>query len=142
MPLPSKEKIEKAIHNENNVTIMEQTSSKIKKEKNDILQRLQLSRDTLKEYHNQLKHYRYIEKIKDIVLGNYIRWINLSNPENLTLTRGAIVTEFKETDETIYLVCKTQFNRFFNVDINKCIVFQKLNSQEETLLAVINYLEK
>jgi len=142
MPLPSKEKIEKAIDNENNVTIMEQTSSKIKKEKNDILQRLQLSRDTLKEYHTQLKHYRYIEKIKDIVLGNYIRWINLSNPENLTLTRGAIVTEFKETDETIYLVCKTQFNRFFNVDINKCIVFQKLNPQEETLLAVINYLEK
>ena len=33
MPLPSKEKIEKAIDNENNVTIMEQTSSKIKKEK-------------------------------------------------------------------------------------------------------------
>lgn len=142
MPLPSKEKIEKAIGNESNANIMKQTSSKIKKEKNDILQRLQLPHDTLKSYHSQLKNYRYIEKIKDIVLGNYIRWINLSNPENLTLTHGAIVTEFKETDDTIYLVCKTQFNRFFNVDINKCIVFQKLNPQEETLLAVINYLEK
>jgi len=142
MPLPSKEKIEKAIENETNANIMELTTSKIKKEKNDILQRLQLSRDTLKHYHAQLKHYRYIEKVKDIILGNYIRWINLTDPANLKLTHGAIVSEFKETNDTIYLVCKTQFNRFFSVDMNKCIIFQKLNPQEETLLAVINYLEK
>ena len=29
-----------------------------------------------------------------------------------------------------------------HADINKCILFQKLNIHEETLLAVINYLDK
>ena len=49
---------------------------------------------------------------------------------------------FVETPETIYIVCKNALGRFFNVDIHKCLVFQKLNTQEETLLAVINYLNK
>ena len=142
MPLPTKEDIENALEKNTNMGILNLTTSKIKQEKNDILQRLQFSREQLKKCHTQLKQYRYIENIEDIVLGNYIRWINLSNPENIKLTNGAIVSDFKETDKTIYLVCKTHFGRFFHVDTNKCLVFQKFNHQEETLLAVINYLEK
>ena len=114
---------------ENNISILELTQSKIKQEKNDILQRLQLDRTKLKLFHKKLKQYRYIQSIQDIVVGNYIRWINVSNPENIRLTNGAIVTDFKEAEETTYLVYK-------------CLLFQKLNLQEETLLAVINYLEK
>ena len=142
MPLPTKDDIEHALEKESNTSILNLTSAKIKQNKNDILQRLQLPREKLKEYHNSLKNYRFVDSINDIVLGNYIRWINLTNPENIKLTSGAIVSDFKETPDTIHLVCKTQFGRFFNVDTNKCIIFQKLNSQEETLLAVINYLEK
>jgi hypothetical protein len=142
MPLPSKEAIEKAIEKEENEGIMKLNKGKIKQEKNDILQKLQLPREILKEYHDTLKNYRYIEKLDDILLGNYIRWINLSDPNNLYLTKGAIVSDFRETSDTIHIVCKTQFGRFFNVDLNKCIIFQKLNNQEEILLAVINYLEK
>lgn len=142
MPLPTKDEIENALEKETNKGILDLTSSKIKQEKNDILQRVQLSREQLKNYHTTLKRYRYIDNLKDIIVGNYIRWINLSNPENIRLTNGAFVTDFKETPETIYIVCKNNFGRFFNVDVNKCQVFQKLNHQEETLLAVINYLEK
>lgn len=142
MPLPSKDEIEKALEKDTNNAIMELTPSKIKQEKNDILQRIQLPREQLKSMHESLKRYRYISNIKDIVLGNFIRWINLTNPARLALTNGAFASDFLETDGTIYIVCKTPFNRFFNVDINKCIIFQKLNPQEETLLAVINYLEK
>ena len=142
MPLPSKEEIERALEKQTNNSIMELTSSKIKQEKNDILQRVQISREQLKSMHDSLKRYRYISNIKDIVLGNFVRWINLSDPSQLKLTNGAFVSDFLETDTTIYLVCKTHFNRFFNVDVNRCLVFQKLNPQEETLLAVINYLEK
>ena len=142
MPFPSKEQIQQAMEKENNISILELTQSKIKQEKNDILQRLQLDRTKLKLFHKKLKQYRYIQSIQDIVVGNYIRWINVSNPENIRLTNGAIVTDFKEAEETTYLVCKTLQSRFFNVDINKCLLFQKLNLQEETLLTVINYLEK
>jgi|TARA_B110001469_G_scaffold120862_1_gene129779 hypothetical protein len=142
MPLPSKEMIEKAMVQEHNIRILTLTNSKIKQEKNDILQRLQLDREKLKLFHTKLKSYRFVETTDDIIIGNYIRWINISNPEKIVLTNGAIVTDFKEVSQTVYLVCKTNFGRFFNVDINKCLIFQKFNLQEETLLSVINYLEK
>jgi hypothetical protein len=142
MPLPTKEELEAALEKETNKGILELNSAKIKKDKNDILQRLQLPREVLKEYHTSLKHYRYIDSLDDVILGNFIRWINLSDPERIKLTNGAFVTDFKQTPSTIYIVCKNHFGRFFNIDINKCLLFQKLNDQEETLLAVINYLEK
>ena len=142
MPLPTKDQIEIALEKETNKGILELSSSKIKQEKNDILQRIQLPREQLKKYHETLKRYRYIDNINEIIVGNYIRWINLSNPTSVKLTNGAFVTDFKETPDTIYIVCKNNFGRFFNVDVNKCLFFQKLNHQEETLLAVINYLEK
>ena len=142
MPLPTKEDLEVALEKESNKGILELTPAKIKKEKNDILQRIQLPREVLKEYHASLKHYRYINSLDDVILGNFIRWINLSDPERIKLTNGAFVTDFKQTTSTIYIVCKNHFGRFFNIDINKCLLFQKLNEQEQTLLAVINYLEK
>lgn len=142
MPNFTREKIEHALENETNSKIMELDSTKISQQKNDILQKLQLPRDTLKYFNSTLKYYRYVDNIDDIILGNYIRWINLSNVENLKLTNGAFASDFKETPDTIYLVCKNALGRFFNVDMNKCLIFQKLNAQEETLLAVINYLNK
>jgi len=142
MPLPSKDQIELALEKETNKGILELNSSKISQEKNDILQRLQLSREQLKNYHITLKKYRYIDNIKDVVIGNFIRWINLTRHENISLTNGGFVVDFKETPDTIFITCKNNWGRFFNVDVNKCLIFQKLNPQEETLLAVINYLEK
>ena len=142
MPLPSREEIEKALEAETSQGIMELSSSVIKQQKNDILQRLQIARERLKYYHETLKRYRYIDNINDLVVGNYIRWLNLRDPTSLQLTNGAYIADFKETDTTIYIVCKTSFGRFFSVDVNTCLIFQKLNHQEETILAVINYLEK
>jgi hypothetical protein len=142
MPNFTRDKLEIALENENNAKIMELNSATIAKEKNDILQKLQLPREKLKYFTQTLKYYRYIDSVDDIILGNFIRWLNLSDPENLKLTNGGFVSDFKETPETIYIVCKNALGRFFNVDIHKCLVFQKLNAQEETLLAVINYLNK
>lgn len=142
MPNFTREKIENALENETNAKIMELDSAKIAEEKNNILQKLQLPRDKLKYFTQTLKQYRYVEELDDIILGNYIRWINISDPDNLKLTNGGFVSDFKETEDTIYLVCKNAIGRFFNVDVHKCIIFQKLNAQEETLLAVINYLNK
>ena len=138
----TRDEIESALENERNSKIMELDSSKIAQEKNDILQKLQLPRDKLKYFTQTLRNYRYIDDINDIIVGNYIRWINLGDPEHIKLTNGAFASDFKETPETIYIVCKNAYGRFFNVDLHKCLIFQKLNGQEETLLAVINYLNK
>ena len=58
------------------------TFSKIKNIKNDILQKLQLDKETLKDYHKKLKNYRYIDEINELKYGNFIRSINL-NKETL-----------------------------------------------------------
>lgn len=142
MPNFSKEKVENALENETNSQILELTSSKISQDKNDILQKLQLSREKLLSMTKSLRKYRYIENIDDIILGNYIRWINLNDPSNITITNGAFVNDFIETPETVHIQCKNRYGQFFNVNAKECLIFQKLNAQEETLLAVINYLNK
>ena len=49
--------------------------------------------------------------------GSYIRWISLKNPENLKLTNGGIVCEMKVGDNGIVIVCKNNFNRFFQLNM-------------------------
>ena len=44
-----------ALENESNASIMNLTSAKIKSMKNNILQKLQLDRETLKSFHKKLK---------------------------------------------------------------------------------------
>ena len=58
MPNFTRDKLEIALENENNAKIMELNSATIAKEKNDILQKLQLPREKLKYFNQTLKYYR------------------------------------------------------------------------------------
>ena len=82
-----------ALENESNASIMNLTSAKIKSMKNNILQKLQLDRETLKSFHKKLKGYRYCTDMADVQYGYYVRWIPLKNPENLKLTNGGILMD-------------------------------------------------
>ena len=55
-----------ALDNEENNTIINLTTSKIKNAKNDILQKLQLTKEKLKTFHKKLKEYRYCENLEDV----------------------------------------------------------------------------
>ena len=61
-----------ALENETNSSIMNMTSAKIKDIKNNMLQRLQLDRTTLKTFHKKLKDYRYCSDMNDLQYGFYI----------------------------------------------------------------------
>ena len=144
------EKLVKALDNDNNQNIVdnELDYKKINQAKNDILQQLQLSRDSLKIMHKQLKAYRYIDSMEEVRYGSYIRWIKLNNPEDIKLTNGGIVVDikvFKYEEEGIdeeHLVCRNRMNRLFQIKLNENIVFQKLNDQEQVLLSAMEYLNK
>lgn len=131
----------------------------ITKEKNDILQRLPLDRDELKLFHKKLKGYRYIDNLNDFKIGNYVRWINLKNLLNqekeekenekkekelnikLTLTNGGFICDIVEnTNGKPNLLCRNNFNRLFEVSLNKCIVFQKLNNHENIIMSILQYI--
>jgi hypothetical protein len=132
----------KALENDNNDSIVKLTSQKIKTSKNDILQKLQLPKDKLKELHKKLKEYRYVDEIKDINYGCFLRWINLNNYDNINLTTGAYLCEIQINDSGVGLICKNIFNKHFYVNMNEIILFQKLTNQEQILLSVMNHLNK
>ena len=131
-----------ALENESNSSIMNLTSSKIKEHKNNVLQRLQLKRDTLKNFHRKLKAYRYCSRVNDLQFGHYIRWIPLKDPSNLRLTNGGVVCDIKIFDDHMQVVCKNNLNHFFQIKFDEVVIFQKLSSQERVILGVLDYLGK
>ena len=131
-----------ALENDSNSSIIKLTSAKIKAHKNDILQSLQLDRETLKLYHKKLKQYRYCSEVTDFQPGQFIRWINLKNPDNIKLTNGAFLVDIIFENNKLHLLCRNSSFKVFQVKFDEVIVFQKLSQQENVILTVLDYLEK
>ena len=75
-----------ALDNDDHSNLLNTSYEEIAKDKNDILQQLRFTKEKLKIYHNKLKDYRYVDELNDLKYGQYVRWINIRNPENLKLT--------------------------------------------------------
>jgi len=131
-----------ALDNDNNEGIVDLNMTTIAKNKNDILQKLRLPRNELVALQKKLKLYRYIDDLKDIRFGGYIRWISLKNPEIIKLTNGGIVCDIKEINDDIHIKCKNRMNMIFQTKLSEAIIFQKLNDQEQVILNSLKYLEK
>jgi len=131
-----------ALDNDEHANLLNTSFENIAKDKNDILQQLQLGKDKLKELHKKLKDYRYIEELDDLKYGQYLRWINIRNPDNLYLTTGGIFLDLKLLDTGTHIVCKNNRNRVFQIKLDECILFQKLSEQEQIILQVFKYVSK
>ena len=129
-----------ALENEEHSNLLTTSFEQIAKDKNDILQQLQLETEILKKYHNKLKSYRYIDELNDLKYGQYVRWINIKNPESLKLTNGGIFLEIKLLDTGTHMIIKNNMNRIFQINMDQCIVFQKISDQEKIILLALKYL--
>jgi hypothetical protein len=135
------EMLQAALDNDKNETISNLTYSQIKRDKNDVLQSLQFKSDELKTLHARLGDYRYIENGEDASIGSYVRWISLKVPDRLVLTNGAHVCGISGTQ----LRCKTTHGnrcRFFILNADETILFQKLTEQERIILDAFKFIEK
>jgi len=137
-----KEKIDKLLENEDNSSIIKLTHSKIKETNNNMLQKLQLDRDKLKQFHQKLKKYRYVDELIDIRIGFYIRWVNLRITDNIKLTNGGFICEVKIVNDKVHIVCKNNMNRLIQIKMDECLIFQTISDQEHTLLSIMEYLHK
>jgi len=135
------ENLLKALDNDENESLIDLTTRKIKSMKNDMLQKLQLPKERLKEYHKKLKDYRYVGELHEIRYGAYIRWINLKNIDHLKLTNGGIICDIQVTDTGLWIKCKNNMNRFFQLKLDECLIFQKLSDQEKIILKALDYLQ-
>ena len=131
-----------ALENEQNSSIVNLDSTKIKDIKNNILQKIQLGRDQLKQYHKKLKEYRYCSDLSDLQFGNYIRWISLKDPDNLKLTNGAFYVDYFFEKNMVKIRCKNNRGNYFQIKFDEVLIFQKFNDQEKILLKVMDYLKK
>jgi hypothetical protein len=136
--------LKKALDNDKNETILNLDSRKVLKSKNDLLEQLHLPKGELKTMQKKLKEYRLIDELKEMHFGSYIRWISVKNPDpkNIRLTNGGIVCDIKELNDDIYITCKNNMNRFFQLKMSECIIFQRISNQEKVLLHVMDYLNK
>ena len=128
-----------ALDNDDNIGLLKLDFRKMKTIKNDILQKLQPSKEELKKLHKQLDEYRYVDELPDIKYGAYIRWISLRKP-NIKLTNGGIICDILVKDDGIHIVCRNNMHRFFQIRMSECIIFQKLSDQAKVLLSVMGYL--
>ena len=150
-------KLMSAIDNDENEGMLNIDYAQLNKIKVDVLTELFLSgltgitSDVEKAFitiQKQLKEYRYVDQLKDIHFGSYIRWISLKNKHSheIKLTNGGIVCQMppqpatSNTPDRINIVCRNNMHRFFTVSMDENIIFQKLTDQEQVILAAMDYL--
>jgi hypothetical protein len=131
--------LEKSLNNNNNKNISTLTFDTINKEKELIINELNLSKKNTNELLKKLKDYQFIDEYPQLIEGRYIRWINITNPDYIKLTNGGILCEIKIND-SISLLMKNKNNVFFQIKLDECLLFQRLTNQERIILYAIDLI--
>jgi len=134
------EQLLKALDNDENEHLINMTTEKLNNMKREILTEIQLSPQEVAEYMQKLREYKYIDEMNHIRHGSFIRWIPISDPENIHLTSGGIICDIKIADTGVHLVCKNFAKKHYQIKMDECLVFQKLSGQEQVLLAALDHL--
>jgi hypothetical protein len=138
------DKLLKALDDESNEDLFNYTTKKLNEMNLNVLKELQLTKTETLNLLHKLKGYKYIDEMNDLKYGTYLRWVPLSNPSKIELTKGAIFCETKITDNGVFLVCKNFGfkSNHFQIKIDECLIFQKLTDQELVLLSALDHLSK
>jgi len=131
--------LEKAINNEKNESLSNLTFDKIERKKKQILSELDFSQEKTNKLLKNLENYRYVEEIPELQIGNYMRWINLNDLENLKLNNGSILCEIK-IENDIILVFKNYINKHFQINMDENLLFQKFTDQEMIILYALEHI--
>ena len=136
------DKLMSALDNDKNESIINLTTKKIQEMIFNILKELHLDKVTLLEYFKKLKGYRYIDEINDLKYGGFIRWIPITDPDHLPLHYCGIVCDIVIKDDGVYVVCKNFMHRHYRFKMDECLIFQKLNAQEQIIISALDHLEE
>lgn len=130
-----------ALDNDNNERIMSLTTKKIIEMNYNILKELHLEKSITLNYLKRLKDYRYVDEIDDIKYGAFIRWIPITDPNNIPLHYSGIICEIKITDNGVFIVCKNFMHRHYTFKMDECLIFQKLTNQEKVIVSALDHLD-
>jgi hypothetical protein len=111
----------------------------IHERKKHILQKLVREKDEMKHYQKILREYRYVDEVDELRMGSYLRFFRLT-AETIQLGSGGFLADIKMSQEQIVLLLKNR-NRFFNLKLNECILFQKNTNQEKLLIQILDQIK-
>jgi len=135
------DKLEKALDNNSNESIINFTTEKIRERNWKIIQELKLDKPVALDYLGKLKGYKYVDELTDLKHGGFVRWIPIIDPDHLPLNQCGIVCDIKISDEGVFITCKNFMHRHYNFKMDDVIIFQKLTSQELVILSALDHLE-
>jgi hypothetical protein len=138
------EVLNNAIDDESNETLLGLTTIKIKEMNLKVINELCLPKEDAVGIMRKLNDYKYVDEMDDLKYGTYIRWIKLNDPDDLNLTKGAIFSDIKITEEGVNLICKNfgDSSKRFTIKMDECLIFRKLTNQEMVLLSALDHLSK
>tara|TARA_B110000444_G_scaffold125968_1_gene118375 strand:+ start:78 stop:512 length:435 start_codon:yes stop_codon:yes gene_type:complete len=129
-----------ASNNEANADILSLSNEKIMKDRVDIINELPIDKEEKMDLLRKLQGYRYVDEIHELKNGSFLRWLNMSDLDNITLVQGAFFCEFIFTDDNTCMRMRNIRGRYFEVKMDDIILFQKLTQQEKVLLAALSYI--
>ena len=134
-------KLTKALDNVNNDNIMNLTTRKLMELNLKILKELMLDNETLINYLRKLKGYKYVDEIGDLKQGAFIKWIRITDPNNLVLNQCGLVCDIKITDDDVIIICKNFMHRHYTFKMDEVLIFQKLSDQEMVIISALDHLD-
>ena len=129
-----------ASNNEANADILSLSNEKILKDRVDIINELPIDNEEKVDLLRKLQGYRYVDEIHELKNGSFLRWLNMSDLNNISLVQGAFFCEFIFTDDNTCMRMRNIRGRYFEVKMDDIIIFQKLTQQEKVLLAALSYI--
>lgn len=91
----------------------------------------------ISNFSSKLLGYQYIDRICDIRLGRFIRWIKrCTNGKVPTLYRGGIITSIQVEDTGMKILCRNKSMQFSRLKWDDCIIFQQLSLEEKMILSI------
>jgi len=98
---------------------------------------LNLDSADISNYSSKLLGYQYIDRVCDVRLGRFIRWIKRGTNDKIpTLYRGGIITSIQVEDSGIKILCRNKSMQFSRLKWDECIVFQQLSLEEKMILSI------
>lgn len=131
--------LDKALDNQQNAILLKLNSKQIGQMNKQVVCCIpRISESASISHIKQLKGYRYVDEISDLKTNVYIKWIKIDSPNKLT--KGAISCSVKITNEGMLVMCKNYFGRFFYLNMEECVIFQKITDEENVILSAMDFI--
>lgn len=88
----------------------------------------------LKENENMLKNYKKLTNIDDIKINNMVSYIRLDRQDNKVYRGGKVIEIEKNQDGNHRIKIQSNLKNQWYISLDKCIIFYKTKSSEESRL--------